>query len=1305
MAMRTRALRGLVWAVGVLLASGCSLLLDPDNCSSDDECNGGICQDGICIGGGGGDAEPDQADALSPPVDMADPDVSEPDEGPDLAPDMELPPDMAPPDMAPDPIRPTCALTAALADGAVTAADEVELTVSAADADTALDGLTATLDGEPVPLDAQGGAVLTRPLDEGDNRFALRVTDGETPPCEATLTLTRDATPPTIEGLTPPAGSDRLNNMQQFPIAGRVVDAHFTGGGPGELLVWVDGDPVEPEITWNGGDFDFVAPLEEGGNRVELQAVDDLGNASEVLSFSVRLDTALPVVLVDAPVADAQIFADRVDVRGRIQDDRQPVPGASYTIRVESGAQQQELMGIADEAGAFNRRVPLFMGQNTLTITGLDLAGNAGRVVRTVTRLAAAPCVTFTAPPDGSFTRVPQVDVAGDVCPAVDRLEVRIGGAEPIAVEPRAGRFQTRLALPGPGRHVITAAAFAGQNRAEDTVAITLDETAPLISISEPAEGLCTNARELRVCGQISDPESGIESLVLISGDQEYDVPPPGGGNYCQQVQVREGAGVRITARARNGALAQSEAAVTVRVDRVPPTLCIERGGQCLQAARLPWFGIDGSAQVTLEGRATWGTCSLASLTVDGLPVNVGMDGTFRVVRRFEDGPQEIEMRATDTAGNPAVTPFNFRVDGTPPALADASPDRSFFTTAAQERLEVEITDAGSGIVRISIGGQQVFAAPAGAEQGSAREVRFRVVELQEGQNRIPVEAVDLVGNTLSDVIEVRRDTTPPVVEVTSPLPDRATPAPMVVTGTVDDGPDGSGAAQITVNGVAAVIDPETGTWRADDVPLDPLDPELVVTAADALGNAIEPLIQPITLRTFGTRDPEIDGLDFGGPVGWMSIVDVDQNARPDLVVLGAEPDVEAMVFRQQAAGTFSAANAAEAGLPEEMTVRDAAAADLNADGAVDLFIVGVGRTAVALGNGVGGFSLVANTRIPPSADPVGLILGDITANGRLDAFVLAGLATRLYFSAGDGTFDQEALANLGLSGLRGRRAGRVLDLDGDGVRDVVAVGPEGAGLWIGDRFNQFVPAPPDSGFVTAPAGVVLPIDADADGHLDLLTLGDGSGRFMLGDGDGHFVEANLGIEQWPAGIVGAERLDLDGDTRDDVIAWSDTLYVWRNTADGFEPLDPLALGIDPGGPIRRVTVGDLDRDGDDDIITAGPAGLRFIRSNLTVVDPGYRFVSLAVRRARTPPVPAVGPRDGWGARIDVDLVGDDEGLPERTLTARPTGATIVTIGAAEAIGVAVHYIDLGGAGESVRNEPQILPGTFTEVFARESAN
>jgi hypothetical protein len=279
--MRTTSLRrGLVLAMCGWMAAGCSLILDPANCADDGECNGGICQDGICVGGGL--TTPDAAT-----------DGQRDDEGmPDATPDGE-PVDMEPVDLAvdmapdmrdaepPDPLAPSCTLVGDAPADAPTTATEIVLIATVSDADTALAALTVTLDGEAITLDG-GRFEGTRPLAEGANRFRLAVTDPDGQSCRAEVAVVADREAPVFEMLTPPPGADIGTRITQFPVSGRVVDAHFApDDGEGALEVTLGGVAVpDVVVDWDGAEFTFELPLAEGENVVGLVAVDALGNRS-----------------------------------------------------------------------------------------------------------------------------------------------------------------------------------------------------------------------------------------------------------------------------------------------------------------------------------------------------------------------------------------------------------------------------------------------------------------------------------------------------------------------------------------------------------------------------------------------------------------------------------------------------------------------------------------------------------------------------------------------------------------------------------------------------------------------------------------------------------------------------------------------------------------------------------------------------------------------------------------------------------------------------------------------------------------
>ena len=47
--MIMRFIKQMAMLAGILTLSGCSILLDPTNCTSDSECSVGVCTSGVCI--------------------------------------------------------------------------------------------------------------------------------------------------------------------------------------------------------------------------------------------------------------------------------------------------------------------------------------------------------------------------------------------------------------------------------------------------------------------------------------------------------------------------------------------------------------------------------------------------------------------------------------------------------------------------------------------------------------------------------------------------------------------------------------------------------------------------------------------------------------------------------------------------------------------------------------------------------------------------------------------------------------------------------------------------------------------------------------------------------------------------------------------------------------------------------------------------------------------------------------------------------------------------------------------------------
>ncbi len=218
-----------------------------------------------------------------------------------------------------------------------------------------------------------------------------------------------------------------------------------------------------------------------------------------------------------------------------------------------------------------------------------------------------------------------------------------------------------------------------------------------------------------------------------------------------------------------------------------------------------------------------------------------------------------------------------------------------------------------------------------------------------------------------------------------------------------------------------------------------------------------------------------------------------------------------------------------------------------------------------------------------------------------------------------------------------------IADFDGDGDLDVIVVSED-------DKTNEFYLNDGEGEFsdagaripVTGTSNAVLVIDADSDGDMDILIGNNGQNALLLNDGKAVFVDATaarLPAREDVTQDVAAGDLDGDGDL-DLVVANEDANRILLNDGSGvFTDAVPGSLPLrDAPEESREVALGDIDGDGDLDLFFANvqafvPGALRQNRLLLNAGDATFSDV--------TARLPRDDDRSFTGVFFDIDGDGD----------------------------------------------------------------
>ena len=346
---------------------------------------------------------------------------------------------------------------------------------------------------------------------------------------------------------------------------------------------------------------------------------------------------------------------------------------------------------------------------------------------------------------------------------------------------------------------------------------------------------------------------------------------------------------------------------------------------------------------------------------------------------------------------------------------------------------------------------------------------------------------------------------------------------------------------------------------------------------------------------------------------------DVNNDDRTDLVLLTSTGP---RLFMQETSGRFR--NRTPQNFSAAGSARAAALVDVDHDGDLDLF---VGALAFPMSsnhlfrnNGNGTWSDVARAAgVARSSAVVAVVPTDFDNRRDVDLITIQNAAApQVLRNLRNGTF-QDVAREVGFSAGGDFTAAAAADINKDGFTDFFLAGRSGPGSWIlSDGRGRFRAAVPLAGSDAANAALIL--DYDNDGVQDLVTVSVSGPHLFRNTGRGWSDQSAafspiLRQTPQPGALVtgiAAGDLDLDGDT--DIVAHlqNGDVRVWRN---------------DGGNERRALRVA----------LTGRPSNHGGVGARVEV-----RAGSLYSRIERTASTPALTPADvlfGLGPRAAADVV------------------------------------------------------------------
>jgi hypothetical protein len=377
----------------------------------------------------------------------------------------------------------------------------VQVNWTASDATSGLDHFEITVDGGPVTIrPASVGAFIVSGLADGLHTVRLTAVDHAGHAQTASVVFAIDTTPSFIAISSPRAGD--LIPVSSVTVTWTALD---TGVGIDHFEVTLDGGT--PQTFPAGVGTATFAGLTDGAHSVKVRAVDKAGN----ISFDFRVftvDATAPTATISSPTPDAIVASGSVQLVWSGSDATSGID--HYEVSADGGAP----ISLAATTYTF---ASLADGGHSFEVTAFDRAGHSTSLSVRVVVDTTPPTASISSPAASAILTSNTLTItwtATDATSGIDHFELALDGGAALTL-PGGTRAYVLADVPD-GPHLLRIRAVdAAGNAAAVTVAVMVDTTPPLVSITGPTGESVVTSTVATVTWTASDAASGIDHITI----------------------------------------------------------------------------------------------------------------------------------------------------------------------------------------------------------------------------------------------------------------------------------------------------------------------------------------------------------------------------------------------------------------------------------------------------------------------------------------------------------------------------------------------------------------------------------------------------------------------------------------------------------------------------------------------------------------------------------------------------------------------------------------------------------------------